>query len=76
MKSVLKKLFIDPPPTTLFLSVDRRISTSRYQLVDDAGRISFADSTDFYPPGTAVIVRSGAIVEAGSRAGKPKTYEV
>jgi len=76
MKNALKNLFAEPQPTTQYLSVASRLSASRYQLVDDAGRISYAESTDFYPAGTAVIVRAGAIVGPGIRAGKPKIYEV
>jgi hypothetical protein len=76
MKQLLNKLFADDGPRTGYATIVKRLSAAKYQMQDGAGRTVYAESTGYYPAGTEVITRDGTIVGPGSRAGKPKTYEV
>lgn len=76
MKDALTNLFKTPGPTTTLATVVKPLSTTRYEVVDAAGKTSFASSSDFYPVGAGVIIQDGIIIGAGIRAGSIKTYEV
>lgn len=76
MKEALKKLFTPDQPTSITATVQGRISTGRYQLADDSGRILQADSGLIWSPGSRVIVQAGRIVSAGGQSQTIKTYEV
>jgi len=76
MKDALKRLFENTAPRTQYLIVSKRLSATRYELVDDTGQVSYAESVNFYPVGTPVVVRDKEVVHAGGREGKPRVYEV
>lgn len=75
MKDVLKNIFEDRGTRTRYLKISKRLSATRYELTDDADRIHYAESTDFYPPGTNVIVQNDIIIRPRGRSDKPKVYE-
>lgn len=76
MKKVLENLFTEKGPTTIYRTIKRRISSTRYEVSDSAGRLSFVESSAFYPPETNVMIQDGKIIGLGSRAGTLKEYEV
>lgn len=76
MKTALKNIFEENGPTTIYATVAARLSATRYELRDGSGRTIYAESTDYYPATTPVIIQSGKIIGPGKRAGKPKVYEV
>jgi len=75
MKEILRNIFEDRATRTKYLKVYKRLSATRYELTDDADRIHYAESTDFYPPGTSVIVQNDMIVRPAGRSVRPKVYE-
>ena len=72
----LKNIFAPGGTVTSYCLVLQRRSSTRYDVIDATGRTTFADSTDFYPPGVGVVVQNGRIIGRGSAAGKHKFYEV
>jgi hypothetical protein len=76
MKKALNNIFAESSPRTSYGTISRRLSGTKYELRDSAGRIRYAESTDYYPAGAEVVVQDGRIVSQGRAAGKPKIYEV
>lgn len=76
MQTVLKNMFQQDEPKTSYCTVTRRLSAVRYEVLNAAGRVLFAESTDFYPAGSTVVIQNGRIIGPGMRAGQHRYYEV
>jgi len=76
MKEALQNIFGSRETITSYATVSARISSTRYEVTDIAGRVSYAEATDFYPIGVSVVIQDGRIVGPGTRAGKHRIYEV
>lgn len=77
-KQVLDNIFAERGDVTFFASVERRLSSTSYEVVDHAGRKSSAMVTGgaFYPKGVRVMVQNGRIIGSGRRGGKHRVYRV
>ena len=76
IKTALVKIFTPDKPVRITATVNRRISSGRYELTDAAGSIIIADSIDVYPPRAQVIVQGGQIIAMAVPAKPIKIYEV
>lgn len=76
MKDFLKNIFNPETPRTNYCTVVRRTTTTKYEVSDRIGRVSYVVSTDFYPAGTTVVVKDGRIIGRGALAGTHRVYEV
>ena len=76
MKEALRNIFEPRSTVTAYATIRARLSANRYEIEDQAGRIGYAESADFYPVGVSVVVQNGRIVGAGSRAGTHRVYDV
>jgi len=75
-RQALKNIFRPEATRTGYARIVRRLSSTRYEVEDGAGRKRFVEATDFYPAGVSVIVQDGRIIGSGTAAGKHRTYEV
>lgn len=76
MKEILDNIFRSPATVTIYATVSARISATRYEITDQNGRVSYAESPDWWPVGVAVVVQNGRIVGRGTLAGSHRVYEV
>lgn len=72
----LKNIFKPEQAQTSYCTVVQRVNGVRYKLTDETGRTVYAESTDYYPAGVAVLVNAGRITGRGNLAGTHRIYEV
>lgn len=77
-KNVLKNLFGNKTPITVYGKVTARLSAVRCQVTARGGRILLAehDQAAKIAIGDPVMVRDGRIIDTGTQAGKHRVYEV
>jgi len=78
MREALENIFKPQVTVTSFVTVIERLSPTRYEVTDIAGRTQTAETgeDEFYPPGVRVVVQNGRIIGLGHRAGNHRIYEV
>ncbi len=78
MKDVLKRMFEPPDDITTLLEVVKRLSATRYEVKDHAGRKSAVTvgKNEIYAKGQTVMVVNGRIDNTAKPVGKHKIYEV
>lgn len=77
MRSVLENIFNPPDTSAKLTTVQKRISPSKYEVVDDVGRTTLVDS-DFLniSPGKRVVVQLGRIISIVGKSEVVKNYRV
>ena len=78
MRDLIKNIAAPKDTAIRYARVTRRISPTRAELTDDAGRALLADNSpgESYPVGCRVAVLDGRIIGVGKMYGTIKVYEV
>jgi len=76
MKDLLNTMFHKQQGDRKICTISSLLSPGLYSVSDRSGRITRAESDQFWRPGETVIVQSGRIIARTAKINNPKIYEV
>ena len=76
MEQALQNIFAEPTPSTRYVEITKKTSSSKYVTVDVYGRKWPAESQTLWNVGDYVVIQFGRIVGRTQKLSDPVNYEV